>query len=98
MCEIFLKKYFFKFFLYKNCNFFEFFTKTVLKTLLRGGETIQLGRIMEYRVFLSFFRGGEKTSKSAAPAAGVLRHWSSTTVFVNFSRWGDFFEGGEKSF
>ena len=32
------------------------------------------------------------------PAAGFLRLRSSTTVFVNFLRWGNFFDGGECKF
>ena len=47
--------------------------------------------------FFRFFEEGEKSENLAAPAAGLLRLSSYTSVFVNFSR-GEFFRGGEKNF
>ena len=43
--------------------------------------------------FFRFFEGG-KTYNSEAPAAGFRHLCTSMTVFVNFSTWAIFFEGG----
>ena len=49
----------------------------------------------ESGIFFRFFEG-ENSYNSAAPAAGFRHLRTSTTVFVNFSRWANFFERGKK--
>ena len=47
----------------------------------------------ESGIFFRFFEV-EKSYNSAAPAAGFRHLCTSMTVFVNFSTWAIFFEGG----
>ena len=51
---------------------------------------------MSESVFFFVFWRERKTYNSAAPAAGFRHLCTSMTVFVNFSRWANFFERGKK--